>query len=852
VKRHRTGLPPAIQSGLLGAGIAALYFAAARLGLAVAFVAPQVTVVWPPTGIALAAMMLLGRRMWPAVWIGALLANCTVAPLAVAAGIATGNTLEATVGAWLLARSRVRPALDRIRDVMLLLGGGALVSTAISATIGVTSLCLGGIRPWSAFVRIWIVWWLGDAMSVLVVAPLLLVWSRWPAARWPRARIGEGLALLAGLVAALGLIFATRVVPTATPLHYALFPFAILAALRFGQPGTTALNAIASTIAIWGTVAGVGSFGGGGVAEGLVRVQLFLAVIAVTGLILASAIGERALTERIRDADYAAAQALAESSSLGQGASGFLRAVCQSLDWDFAALWLVDPDAGELRCLETWHAPTRSFPEFAAATRGGKFARGVGLPGRVWASGEPDWIADVVVDANFPRAALAASEGLHGAFAFPFRRGSEVLGVIEFFSRELQEPEGDLLARMTALGSQIGQSIERQRAELAREELLARERAARNDAEIANRAKDEFLAMLGHELRNPIGAITNATHVLNLGASDERTAASRAIIARQVAHLGRLVDDLLDVARVSTGRIELQREAVDLGELVERCAESFQPAQSGSGPELTVRAAPLFVDGDPARLEQIVTNLLANAHKYTSRSGHIAVSVVRDRDRAIVRVKDDGVGISPELLPRVFDLFVQADRSLDRSKGGLGLGLTLVKRLVDLHGGAVSAQSDGADRGSEFIVELPLAMRADPQTTDPEPAVGTTARRVLVVEDHEDAREGLRLLLTTTGHAVQIAADGAEGLRVLRSWRPDVAIVDIGLPGLDGYELARAVRAAPELDDVLLVALTGYGRREDREYAIAAGFELHLVKPVEPEALSRVLEEDRRSRCNSE
>jgi len=820
--------------------IAALYFAAAKLGLAMAFVAPQVTVVWPPTGIALAAVMLLGRRVWPAIWIGALLANWTVAPLAVAAGIAAGNTLEATVGARLLQRWRVRPSLDRIRYVLLLLAGGALLSTTISATIGVASLCLGDIRPWSAFGSIWFVWWLGDAMSILVVAPLLLVWSGWPPARWERARIGEGLALLGGLVAALWLIFATRAAPTATPLHYALFPFVIVAALRFGQPGTTVLNVLASAIGIWGTVAGIGPFGDGGVAPGLVQAQLFLAVIAGTGLILASAISERALADRFRAADYAATQALAEAANVVDGASGVLRAVCQSLDWDFGALWLFDRDAQELRCLETWHSPERAFPEFAAATRGRSFARGIGLPGRVLSSGEPDWIADVVVDTNFPRAESAASEGLHGAFAFPFRRGGEVLGVIEFFSRELQEPDADLLARIAALGSQIGQFVERQRAELAREDLLARERAARSEAELANRAKDEFLAMLGHELRNPLGAITNATHVLELGASDERSTASRAIIARQTAHLARLVDDLLDVARVQSGRVELHREAVDLGKLVERCAEALEPEEQGR--ELRLSTPSLFVDADPSRLEQIVTNLLANALKYTAPGGHVWASVARERGRAVLRVRDDGIGISPELLPRVFDLFVQADRSLDRSKGGLGLGLTLVKRLVELHGGAVSAKSDGPDCGSDFSVELPLATGADSGRADSAAAAGPRARRILVVEDHEDAREGLELLLETMGHSVMVASDGVEGLAALHRWRPEVAIIDIGLPGLDGYALARAVRTDRELDGVQLVALTGYSGSENRQQAIEAGFQLHLVKPVDPKALRRAFE----------
>ena len=349
-----------------------------------------------------------------------------------------------------------------------------------------------------------------------------------------------------------------------------------------------------------------------------------------------------------------------------------------------------------------------------------------------------------------------------------------MLGVIEFFNRELQEPDADLLARIAALGSQFGQFIERQRAELAREDLLARERAARSEAELANRAKDEFLAMLGHELRNPLGAITNATHVLELGASDERITASRAILTRQTAHLTRLVDDLLDVARVQSGRVELQREAVDLGKVVERCVEALGPAEHRR--EISLATPSLFVDGDPARLDQVVTNLLANALKFTAPGGHVWVSVDRERDRAVLRVRDDGIGISAELLPRVFDLFVQADRSLDRSKGGLGLGLTLVKRLVELHGGTVSAHSEGPDRGSEFVVELPLATGDESGKADVTAPAGPRARRILIVEDHVDAREGLQLLLATMGHEVAVAERRSRGPRraaplASRAWR---------------------------------------------------------------------------------
>jgi signal transduction histidine kinase/ActR/RegA family two-component response regulator len=379
---------------------------------------------------------------------------------------------------------------------------------------------------------------------------------------------------------------------------------------------------------------------------------------------------------------------------------------------------------------------------------------------------------------------------------------------------------------------------ERKRAEVEREEILARERLARSEAEAASRAKDEFLAMLGHELRNPLGAIASAVSVLNLAGRDARTAQPREIIVRQVGHLVRLVDDLLDVARLTSGRVGLQRRLVDLGGLVEESVTTLRAA--GHGHQVSVATVPAVVNGDPVRLGQIVTNLLDNAVKYTPPDGRIWVTVTSEDYRAVLRVRDTGMGIGPELLPRVFDLFVQADRSLDRAKGGLGLGLTLVRRLVHLHGGQVSAHSGGPGCGSEFVVALPLCQAAaDPERL--EAPARLDRRRVLIIEDHQDARESLRLLLAEEGHDVEVARDGPEGLDMLRRWRPEIALVDIGLPGLDGYRLAAAARSDPGTRGIFLVAVTGYGQPEDRRQAADAGFDEHIVKPVTPEALRRAM-----------
>jgi two-component system, sensor histidine kinase len=372
-----------------------------------------------------------------------------------------------------------------------------------------------------------------------------------------------------------------------------------------------------------------------------------------------------------------------------------------------------------------------------------------------------------------------------------------------------------------------------ERERIARE---LRERAEHTDA--ANRAKDEFLAMLGHELRNPIASIVTAIGVLDhLGGDDMRMQRAREVIVRQAGHLGRLVDDLLDVSRVTTGRIVLNRRPIELGASVARSVSTLLASRGRKRHDVSVSVEPLWVDGDETRLEQVVTNLVGNALKYTPEDGVIRVRVTADGSDAVLRVEDSGIGLPPALLPRVFDLFVQGDRGVERATGGLGIGLTLVRRLVELHGGNVQAASEGVDRGSVFTVRLPLVPA--PAAPAPLPAADgpAAARTVLLVEDNEDAREMLRYLLKLSGHEVYEAADGLDGLAAAAAVRPDVAIVDVGLPGLDGYEVARRIRLAPHGDRLTLIALTGYGQPEDRQRALEAGFDHFLVKPVDPEQL---------------
>ena len=358
----------------------------------------------------------------------------------------------------------------------------------------------------------------------------------------------------------------------------------------------------------------------------------------------------------------------------------------------------------------------------------------------------------------------------------------------------------------------------------------------------ANRRKDEFLATLAHELRGPLGAIGNAVDILNqLGPVDTRLQWARDLISRQVLHLARIVDDLLDVSRIATGKVTIARESVDLNALVKNVVESHRPLCDARQRRLSVSvpAERLRVDGDPTRLAQILANLLQNAIKFTRENGSISVCLEEQDGMATIAVRDDGVGIAPDMLERVFDLFVQSgDRR--QLESGLGIGLTLVRRLVELHGGTVRARSDGPDRGSEFIVAVPASATAAPSATAVAPAVLPVARRILVVEDHRDTAEGLAMLLRMQGHEVATAADGPSALESCKTCRPDVVLLDIGLPGMDGYEAGRRLRdlLGP---DVLIAALTGFGQEEDRRRSAEAGIDLHLLKPVRGEMLYEAL-----------
>jgi PAS domain S-box-containing protein len=373
-------------------------------------------------------------------------------------------------------------------------------------------------------------------------------------------------------------------------------------------------------------------------------------------------------------------------------------------------------------------------------------------------------------------------------------------------------------------------------------------KAAEQALREADRRKDEFLAIIAHELRNPLAPIRNAVRVAQrLGAGDPQLRQMHDVIERQADQLTRIVEDLLDVAQITQGRVVLRRERLDVVSIVARAIETSRPLLDAQRHHLSVALPPepLRVDGDLVRLAQVLSNLLNNAAKYTEPGGRIWLGAEADGDEILLRVRDDGVGIAPEALGRIFDLFMQADRSLDRAQGGFGIGLTLVRRLIELHGGRVEAFSPGLGGGSEFVVHLPTARAAARlrESAGPPalPIVPTVPHRVLVVDDNSDAADSLALLLRIDGHDVRVAHEGDGAIATARGFRPEVVLLDIGLPGMSGYEVARRLRVEPDASAPTLVALTGHGQREDRQRTSAAGFDHHLTKPVDYETLRALL-----------
>ncbi len=516
-----------------------------------------------------------------------------------------------------------------------------------------------------------------------------------------------------------------------------------------------------------------------------------------------------------------------------------------------AAVWIMEADKGNLQLYEPASRTMTLVVErgFDApfVERFSRVAHDERSPyGAAMAAGERFFVEDVATTDAFGAETTSAllEAGVRAFQSTPLvSSAGTALGMISTHFDRPHRPDARQCRLLDVLARQCADYIERKRNEELREELLRAAERSRHEAEAANRAKDEFLAMLGHELRNPLSAVRNAIAAATL----DESARSRALeIARcQTDQLGRIVDDLLDVARITRGRVPLRRERVLLADMLQRAVDGARALMEERGHALTVTVPTdaVQLDVDPARLEQAIANLLTNAAKYTDPGGTIMLVGERDGDQAVIRVRDDGMGIPPHQLAHVFDLFAQGERALDRAQGGLGIGLTLVRRIAELHGGTVEARSEGLGRGAEFTIRIPAVTHAAADSVATLPASQSRPRepqhpaRVLMVEDNPDAAESLVMILELLGHHVRVVHDGRAALAAALANVPDIMLVDIGLPGMDGYQVAQAVRREPSLKHLLLVALTGYGRPEDKQRAMAAGFDYHLVKPVDLDAL---------------
>jgi len=557
-------------------------------------------------------------------------------------------------------------------------------------------------------------------------------------------------------------------------------------------------------------------------------------------------ISDRKWAERRLGVQHEVTRALAESPGRDDAAVTVLRTICEGLDWHLGMAWVVDPRHDRLRCNAMWRPPSDAAPP--EETDGARtLGRAEELAGRVWASGKPEWLADLASDKDIGRSAWPAQAGFRAALAFPVVLSGQVLGVMEFFSRHVRQPEDDVLQMMDAIGAQVGQFYERKRAE---DEV----RAAYEEARAANRAKDEFLATLSHELRTPLSAIVGWTHMLRTGGLDPATTA-RAIetIDRNARVQTQLISDILDVSRIVSGKLHLDVRPLELASTIAAALDTVRPSADAKGVTLesSLETTALPVSADPDRLQQVIWNLLANAIKFTPRGGRVELRLRRADTHAEIVVQDTGPGIPRAFLPHVFERFRQADGSSTRAHGGLGLGLAIVRHLVEAHGGTVRADNAPEGTGSVFTVRLPV-MGHEPQTLAASGAapLETLSRsrdleglRVLVVDDEPDTREMVSAILKSQGAQVEAAGSAAEALAAIPRSRPHILVSDVEMPGQDGYELIRKVRGLPaeEGGRIPAAALTAYARPEDRMRALMAGYQIHVPKPVQPAELVAVV-----------
>ncbi|PYM21772.1 MAG: hypothetical protein DMD78_16780 [Candidatus Rokuibacteriota bacterium] len=1013
---------------LLGAS----YFLAGKLALQhFAFVHASASPVWPPAGIALAAFLLLGPGVWPAIFLAAFLANVTTSGAVLTSlAIAAGNTAAGLVGARLATRvAGGARALEHASDVFRLLGLAAAPSAGLSASVGVLSLALSGAVPWTGVGPVWLTWWFGDLAGMLVVAPVILLWSV-PGAAAPMRRRPLEAGVLLGVLVVVGLaVFGGLATKTNYPLAFLAIPALVWSSFRFGPTGAATATLLSFTLAVYGTLRGLGPFVVGDANDSLLLLQAFMIVMAGTILPMAALVWDREGAEHERTALLSRAQAAQQQAEdrrhVAEEFASIARSLTETLDVGAighrvveAVLALFNARASGLRLLAAdgslvgiafGGAMKDAYPAghalpggpvsvsgLAVALRTAAFSDDVFADARLQIAGDLRRGMTAAGDAAVLAVPLRAKGQIIGALSIADRRGRRFTlaeaDMLQAFADQAavavenarlfeeamqQRRESDVIA---ALAADINRALDvdrvlqrvadavvalcaadvsrialrdgesdtmrfrigvgtvgddqpnlRVRAGLGlgggvmatgrpyrtadvaadprrhpdfqalidrggtrslliapihgdggveglicvgrravrpfseREEMIcqrlaahaaiairnshlfAAERAARAEANAANRAKDHFLATLSHELRTPLSAMLGWLRMMrNPRLDDAQKAHAVDVIERNARLQTQLINDLLDVSRIVAGKLELEQFPLDLVPVVQEAIEAVRGDVEAKSLTLTAELDPRTgeVRGDPMRLQQVVMNLLSNAVKFTPTGGRVQVRLSRAGGHARLTVSDSGEGIEPEVLRHIFEPFQQADTSTRRTHQGLGLGLAIVRQLVEAHGGRVHAESAGLGQGSTFVVELPIvAVRASLSGEPPERAGRGGARldglRVLVVDDETDAREVVGLVLRERGAEVQLAGSVLEALDLLRGRSFDVLVSDLAMPGSDGYDLIRAVRSggASRASTIPAVALTAYTGQEVRERAIAAGFVAHATKPLDPDDL---------------
>jgi len=559
---------------------------------------------------------------------------------------------------------------------------------------------------------------------------------------------------------------------------------------------------------------------------------------------IARDVTQRTHEQRLKSAYTAVVRVLAEYPSSDSVLRETLSAICRALDWKLGILWDVDTAADALHLAASW-CEREEWSEFVRQSERFSFKRGIGLPGRVWATKQPVWILQLSDDRTFPRITFAKQHGLLSGAAFPVIARHEVIAVMEFFSTEIESPDQELLDTFMTIGYQMGQYLERtyaqealRRSEVELHRLVESEVQARRQAEAANRMKDEFLAVLSHELRTPLTAVFGWVQMLQSRTIDPATREKALeVIERNIRLQAQLVDDLLNLSQIVTGKLQIRREIIDPFQLIKTTMETVIPSADAKQISLRLEKDVQLpaISADPARLQQIVWNLLSNAVKFTPKGGSIVVALRQLRTELQISVSDTGEGISPEFVPHVFNRFSQADASTTRRHGGLGLGLALVRQLIELHGGTVTVESAGLNKGSTFAVTLPLpgVPAQFPEAETPHVPIGGALEgvKVLLVEDEADTREMIAYGLQQFGASVAQASSAAEALHEFAMAAPDILVSDIGMTGMDGYQLLESIQSqTPQPPPA--VALTAYATLADKERALRSGFQAHLSKPI--------------------